>query len=78
VAAEDAAVVDQFAFWYWFGYPSPGRLQLYDSIRRHPHESEHATIDKMGKGSANHQICARIGKMHDFYAFVCHFFPPNR
>src|SRR5215475_2432127 len=39
-----------------------------DSIRQHPHEAEHAIIDKMGKDSADHQIRSRISKMHDFNA----------
>src|SRR5262245_54056222 len=35
-------------------------------LGEHLHETEHAIIDKMGKDSANHQIRARFGEMHDF------------
>jgi len=36
------------------------------SIRQHPHETEHAIIDKMRKDSADHQIHSWIGEMQDF------------
>src|SRR5262245_57258380 len=36
------------------------------SIRQHPHETEHAIIDKMRKDSADHQIRSWIGETHDF------------
>src|SRR5262245_53055761 len=39
---------------------------LQTDLGQHPHETEHAIIDKMRLDPTDHQIYSRIGEMHDF------------